>query len=114
MAAGWLRHLAGDAVAVFSAGSQPAEEINPGAVQAMAEVGIDISHRVPQPWTMDQMRSADVVVTMGCGEDCPVVPGRRYEDWSVADPALLDMHGVRALRDELKTRVDGLIHRLLS
>jgi arsenate reductase (thioredoxin) len=112
MAAGWLRHLAGDRVAVYSGGSEPADRINPAAVEAMAEVGIDITDEFPKRWTDEIVRSADVVVTMGCGDACPVFPGKRYEDWELDDPAGLDLEHVRAIRDEIRKRVDTLMTRL--
>ncbi len=95
MAAGWMHHLADDRVDVSSGGSDPASAVNPVAVEAMAEVGIDISEASPQRWTDDVLRAADVIVTMGCGEACPVVPGKRYLDWEVGDPAGLPIEGVR-------------------
>jgi protein-tyrosine-phosphatase len=109
MAAGWLRHLAGDSVVVWSGGSEPASQINPAAVEAMAEVGIDISEEFPKPWTDEIVRAADVVVTMGCGDACPLYPGTRYEDWDLADPAGMDLAGVRAVRDDIKARVGALL-----
>ena len=87
MALGWLNHLAGDAAVAWSGGSEPASEVNPAAVQAMAEVGIDISAEFPKPWTDEVVRAADVVITMGCGDACPIFPGKDYQDWQVADPA---------------------------
>lgn len=112
MAAGWMRHLAGDAVEVFTGGSEPASQVNPAAVQAMAEVGVDISDQIPQPWTDDVVRAADAVITMGCGDACPIFPGKRYEDWDVADPAGLDVEAVRPIRDDLRRRVEELIASL--
>jgi arsenate reductase len=112
MAAGWLCHLAGDSVAVFSGGSDPASEINPTAVAAMAEVGIDIAAEVPRPWTDEILAEADVVVTMGCGDACPVVPGTRYEDWALPDPAGQPIEVVRAVRDGISGRVRELIASL--
>jgi arsenate reductase (thioredoxin) len=112
MAAGWLRHLAGDAVAVFSGGSDPASEINPTAVAAMAEVGIDIGAEVPRPWTAETLAAADVVVSMGCGDACPVIPGKRYEDWELTDPAGQPIEVVRAVRDDIAGRVRELIASL--
>ena len=96
MAAGWLQHLAGDRVSVYSGGSEPASEINPAAIDAMAEVGIDITANYPKPWTDEIVRAADVVVTMGCGDACPIFPGKRYEDWELDDPAGLDVDAVRS------------------
>jgi len=109
MAAGWLRHLAGDRVEVFSGGSEPGNQVNPAAVEAMAEVGIDISGEQPQRWTDEQARAADVVVTMGCGDVCPVYPGKRYEDWELTDPAGRPVEFVRTVRDEIRERVEQLI-----
>jgi protein-tyrosine-phosphatase len=112
MAAGWLRHLAGDRVAVWSGGSEPADSINADAVQVMAEVGVDIAGELPKPWTDEIVRAADVVVTMGCGDACPLFPGKRYEDWTLDDPAALDLAGVRAVRDEIHLRVIELLASL--
>ncbi|MEO1063655.1 MAG: arsenate reductase ArsC [Actinomycetota bacterium] len=112
MAAGWLRHLAGDRVDVYSAGSAPADGVNPAAVEAMAEVGIDITDQVPQRWTDEHVRAADVVVSMGCGDECPVLPGKRYEDWPLDDPAGQGVDAVRPIRDEIRTRIDGLLAEL--
>ena len=112
MAAGWLRHLAGDRVLVFSGGSEPADQVNPAAIAAMREVGIDISHEQPQRWTDDDARTADVVVTMGCGDVCPVYPGKRYEDWELTDPAGHPVEFVRTVRDEIRDRVEQLIASL--
>ncbi len=109
MAAGWLRHLAGDRVNVFSGGSEPAEALNPGAVQAMAEVGIDISDELPQPWADEIVRAADVVVTMGCGDACPLYPGTRYVDWELEDPSGKDVEEIRPIRDEIGLRVRALM-----
>jgi len=114
MAAGWVRHLAGDRVRVRSAGSEPAEQINPMAVQAMAEVGIDITANYPKPWTDEIVRAADVVITMGCGDACPIYPGKRYEDWAVDDPAGQDVATVRRIRDEIDRRVQTLVAELLG
>jgi protein-tyrosine-phosphatase len=112
MALGWLRHLGGDWVRGFSGGSEPKSEINKVAVEAMAEVGIDISGESPKPWTYDVLDAVDVVVTMGCGDACPVIPGKRYEDWEVADPADRPLGDVRPVRDEIETRVRDLLRRL--
>jgi arsenate reductase len=112
MAAGFLRHLAGDRIEVLAAGSQPADAINQAAVAAMAEVGIDIAGRQPRLLTGSSVRTADVVVTMGCGDECPYVPGKRYEDWVLDDPAGLDVAAVRPIRDEIRTRVERLVHEL--
>lgn len=112
MAAGWLRYLAGDRVEVFSGGSDPASDVNPSAIEAMSEVGIDITAEFPKPWTDEIVRAADVVITMGCGDSCPIFPGKRYEDWEVADPAGLGVAPVRPIRDELRDRVEGLMQSL--
>jgi protein-tyrosine-phosphatase len=104
-----LEHLAAGRVQVLSGGSTPAAEINPAAVAAMAEVGIDISARTPQRWTEAGLRSADVVVTMGCGDACPFYPGKRYEDWGVADPHGRPIDEVRLIRDDIERRVRGLL-----
>jgi arsenate reductase (thioredoxin) len=113
IAAGWLRHLAGDAVTVRSAGSEPAEQINPVAVQAMAEVGIDITAGTPRKLDWDLAQEADVIITMGCGDACPVFPGKRYEDWKLTDPAGQPIQVVRQVRDEIRQRVDTLLADLL-
>ena len=112
MAAGWLRHLAGDRVEVYSGGSEPADQVNPAAVTAMAEVGIDIAGEQPQRWTDEHARAADVVITMGCGDVCPVFPGKRYEDWELTDPAGQHVEFVRTVRDEIRARVEQLIDSL--
>jgi protein-tyrosine-phosphatase len=112
MAAGWLRHLAGEEVEVFSGGSEPAEELNRGAVAAMAEVGIDISFELPKPWADEIVRAADVVVTMGCGDACPVFPGKRYVDWELDDPAGKGVEDIRPIRDEIERRVRELMAEL--
>jgi arsenate reductase (thioredoxin) len=109
MAAAWLNHLAGDRVDVFSGGSEPASTINPAAIEAMAEVGIDIGPEFPKPWTDQIVRAADVVITMGCGDACPVYPGKRYEDWVLDDPEGLEVAGVRTIRDEIRGLVEKLI-----
>jgi arsenate reductase (thioredoxin) len=109
MAAGWLQHLAGDQVEVFSGGSNPGSQINPSAVAAMAEVGIDIADAYPKQWTEEVLRAADVIITMGCGDACPIFPGKRYEDWSVPDPAGLPVEQVRPIRDEVADRVRKLV-----
>jgi arsenate reductase len=113
MAAGWMRHLAGDRVEVFSGGSEPAEEVNKVAVEAMAEKGIDISGEIPQPWADEIVRAADVVVTMGCGDACPVFPGKRYVDWELDDPSGQPIEVVRGIRDDLEARVQGLLADLM-
>ncbi|MFA9444289.1 arsenate reductase ArsC [Egicoccus sp. AB-alg6-2] len=112
MAAGWLRTLAGDRVRVLSAGSEPAEAVNPAAVEAMREVGIDIAGHAPQRWTDEVLATTDVVVTMGCGDTCPYVPGTRYLDWELPDPAGLGTAAVRPIRDEIEVRVRGLLDEL--
>jgi arsenate reductase len=112
MAAGWLRHLAGDRVEVRSAGSEPRDQINPTAVAAMAEVGIDISAGIPRKLDWDLAESSDVIVTMGCGDACPVFPGKRYEDWSLTDPAGQPIEVVRVVRDEIRDRVTALVAEL--
>jgi arsenate reductase len=109
MAAGWLKHLSGEGVDVFSGGSEPASTVNPAAVEAMAEVGINIRTEFPKPWTDEIIRAADVVITMGCGDACPVYPGKRYEDWVLDDPEGLDVDAVRPIRDEIRSRVEKLI-----
>ena len=113
MAAGWLRHLAGDRAQVRSAGSAPADAINPVAVQAMAEVGIDIVDQVPTILTSEAVRASNVVITMGCGDACPVFPGKRYLDWDLEDPAGKGIDTVRRVRDEIRTRVEDLLRQLL-
>lgn len=112
MAAAWLEHLAGGRVRVLSGGSTPVAEVNPAAVAAMVEAGIDISARTPQPWTEAAVREADVVITMGCGDTCPFFPGKRYEDWEVTDPAGRPLQEVRAVRDDIERRVRGLMESL--
>lgn len=109
MAAGWMRHLGGGSVRVHSAGSEPAELVNPVAVEAMGEVGVDISGAEPNPWTEEMLADVDIVVSMGCGDACPVHPGKRYLDWPVSDPAGRDLPVVRAARDEIRARVLGLL-----
>jgi arsenate reductase len=113
MAAGWMRHLAGGAVNVLSAGSEPADSINPVAVEAMAEVGIDIAGNQPQPWTEAMLEKVDVVITMGCGDTCPYVPGTRYVDWELTDPHGRGIETVRPIRDDIETRVRGLLAELV-
>jgi arsenate reductase (thioredoxin) len=112
MAAGWTRHLGGDRVNVLSGGSAPADRINPTAVEAMAEVGVDITGNQPQPWTEETLGAADVVVTMGCGDTCPVLPGKRYVDWELIDPAGKGIDDVRPIRDDIRDRVAGLLEEL--
>ena len=112
MAAGWLQHLAGDRVQVLSAGSAPAGSINPVAVEAMAEEGIDIAGNRPKVLTDEAVRESDVVVTMGCGDECPYFPGKRYEDWELDDPAGQGLEAVRPIRDEIRRRVELLLGEL--
>jgi len=114
MAAGWLQHLAGDRVEVLSAGSAPADSVNPVAVEAMAEVGIDIAGNHPKVLTTAAVHVSDVVVTMGCGDECPYVPGKRYEDWVLDDPAGQGIESVRPIRDEIRDRVRALVAELLG
>ena len=113
MAAGYLSHLADDRIEVRSAGSQPADQINPVAVQAMAEEGIDITGQTPKILTTDAVQASDVVITMGCGDTCPIYPGTRYEDWVLDDPAGQGIDAVRPIRDAIKARVQNLIGELL-
>ena len=112
MAAAFLTHLSNGTVDVRSAGSEPANRVNPAAVAAMAEVGIDISGEHPKPWTDEVVRAADVVITMGCGDTCPIFPGKRYEDWTFDDPAGLTVQGVRPIRDQIERRVRHLLEEL--
>jgi arsenate reductase (thioredoxin) len=112
MAAGWLRHLAGDAVEVRSAGSEPADQINPVAVEAMREIGIDITAEQPKKLDYATAQAGDVIVTMGCGDTCPVFPGKRYEDWVLTDPAGQPIELVRAVRDDIRARVEKLLAEL--
>ncbi|MDU0345593.1 arsenate reductase ArsC [Microbacterium sp. KSW2-29] len=112
MAAGYLQQLAGDRIDVLSAGSAPKDAINPTAIDAMAEEGIDISANQPKVLTVDAVKTSDVVITMGCGDACPIFPGKRYEDWELDDPAGQDLDAVRRIRDEIKGRVEGLIASL--
>jgi arsenate reductase len=114
MAAGWLRELAGDRVEVRSAGSMPADQINPVAVEAMREVGIDITAEQPKVLTTEAVQDSDVVITMGCGDACPFFPGKRYEDWKLDDPAGQGIEAVRPIRDEIKGRVETLLAELLG
>lgn len=113
MAAGWLRHLGVGRVDIYSAGTEPADQINPLAVQAMTEVGIDITTAQPQLLTPELVKGVDVVVTMGCGDTCPYFPGKRYEDWPLTDPAGKPIETVRQVRDEIGGRVEELITELL-
>lgn len=112
MAAGWLTHLAAGRVEVRSAGSAPAEQVNPVAVEAMAEVGIDINGRQPKILTAGAVDASDVVITMGCGDACPIFPGKRYEDWKLDDPAGQGIEAVRALREEIRARIEKLLDEL--
>lgn len=112
MAAGWLKHLAGDQVRVLSAGSEPATSINPVAVEAMAEVGIDITGSIPQKLEYETAQESDVIVTMGCGDACPNFAGKRYEDWVLTDPAGQPIEVVRLVRDEIRDRVKALVSEL--
>ena len=112
MAAGWLRHLSRGKIAVYSGGSAPANELNPAAVAAMREVGIDISGETPKQLSTERVRASDVVITMGCGDTCPIFPGKRYEDWVLDDPAGLGVEAVRPIRDEIRRRVESLISDL--
>lgn len=112
MALGWFNHLAGDRAVAWSGGSEPGNEVNPAAVEAMAEVGIDIASEFPKPWTDEIVRAADVVVTMGCGDACPLFPGKRYEDWELEDPAGQGVEAVRPIRDEIEQRVRVLLGQL--
>lgn len=112
MAAGWLEHLAAGAVTVFSAGSEPGDAVNPAAAEVMAEKGIDIAGRQPRIWTDSMVRAADFVVTMGCGDVCPVYPGKQYVDWDLDDPHGLPAEDVRPIRDEIEARVRSLLKEL--
>lgn len=114
MAAGWLRHISDGKVDVFSGGSEPAQNLNRAAVEAMLEVGIDISSEQPQLFTTESVKAADVVITMGCGDTCPIFPGKRYEDWALDDPAGLGISEVRIIRDEIRRRVEVLIKDFMS
>jgi protein-tyrosine-phosphatase len=114
MAAGWMRHLAGESIDVFSGGSEPADNVNQAAVAAMAEVGVDISGEIPQPWADEIVRASDVVVTMGCGDACPVFPGKRYIDWEVEDPSGKSLAEVRPIRDDLERRVRTLLAEMTT
>jgi arsenate reductase (thioredoxin) len=112
MAMGFFKHLAGDQAIVYSGGSEPASEVNPAAVAAMAEKGIDVATEQPKRWTTDMLEAVDVVVTMGCGDACPVLPGRRYEEWVLPDPAGLTVDDVRPIRDDIEDRVRLLLEQL--
>ncbi|MDP9988004.1 arsenate reductase ArsC [Arthrobacter sp. FW306-05-C] len=113
MAAAFLTSLSQGAIEVRSAGSQPAEKVNPSAVQAMAEVGIDMSAEIPKILTTEAVQDSDVVITMGCGDECPYFPGKRYEDWVLEDPAGKGVESVRPIRDQIRTRVEALIASLI-
>jgi arsenate reductase (thioredoxin) len=113
MAAAFLTTLSKGAIEVRSAGSQPADRINPSAVQAMSEVGIDMSAEVPKILTTEAVKESDVVITMGCGDECPYFPGKRYEDWVLEDPAGKGVESVRPIRDQIRTRIEALITELL-
>jgi protein-tyrosine-phosphatase len=110
MALGFFTHMAGDQAVAWSGGSEPGDQINPVAVAAMAEIDIDITGEYPKPWTDEIVQAADVVITMGCGDACPIFPGKRYENWELADPAGQDLDAVRPIRDDIEERV----HRLLA
>ena len=112
MALGFFQHLAGDHAIGWSGGSEPGEQVNPAAATVMAEKGIDISTEFPKPWTDEVVQAADVVITMGCGDACPIFPGKRYEEWSLSDPADLDLDGVRTVRDQIEQRVRSLLDEL--
>ena len=114
MAAALLDHQAAGRVRVTSAGSQPADQLNPAVVQAMAELGLDISREYPKPLTADKVQAADVVITMGCGDACPIYPGKRYLDWDLPDPAGLDLEAVRPIRDDIDRRVQQLLAELVA
>ena len=112
MAAGLLAKMAGDRVSVRSAGSEPADQLNPRVVEAMKEIGIDVSAELPKPLTGNMVKAADIVVTMGCGDACPIYPGKRYEDWELEDPAGKDLETVRRIRDDIEGRVRALVAEL--
>ncbi len=114
MAAGFMRQLSGGRVEVFSGGSEPAGSINPVVVAAMAEKGVDISNQQPKPWTDERLGAADVVVTMGCGDTCPVIPGKRYIDWMLDDPSGKTLEDVRMIRDHVENRVESLLAELVG
>jgi arsenate reductase (thioredoxin) len=113
MAAGFMTHLSGGRVEVLSAGSAPKDQINPIAIEAMAEAGIDIAHSVPKILTTEAVQESDVVITMGCGDACPIFPGKRYEDWELEDPAGKDLVTVRRVRDDIKRRVEALLAEIV-
>ena len=112
MAMGWFKEMAGDRAVAWSGGSEPSSQVNPAAIEAMAEVGIDITQEYPKPWTDEIVRAADAVITMGCGDACPIFPGKRYEDWVLEDPQGLDVESVRPIRDDIKGRVAELLTSL--
>ncbi|HEV8025102.1 MAG TPA: arsenate reductase ArsC [Candidatus Nanopelagicales bacterium] len=112
MAMGWFQAMAGDRAVAWSGGSEPSSQVNPAAIEAMAEVGIDITNEFPKPWTDEIVRAADAVITMGCGDACPIFPGKRYEDWVLEDPQGLDVASVRPIRDEIKGRIEELLESL--
>jgi protein-tyrosine-phosphatase len=112
MAAGWLQHLSGGAIEVRSAGSAPADQVNPAAVEAMLEEGIDLRDQSPKVLTTEAVQASDVVITMGCGDACPIFPGKRYEDWTLEDPAGQGLAAVRPIRDEIRGRIVELIESL--
>ncbi len=114
MALGWFSHLAEGRAVAWSGGSQPASAVDPRVIEAMAEVGIDISHEFSKPFTDEFMLAADVVITMGCGDSCPLLPGKHYEDWELADPAGMTLDKIRPIRDEIRDRVANLIEKLAS
>jgi len=112
MAMGWFKEMAGDRAVAWSGGSEPSSQVNPSAIEAMAEVGIDITQEYPKPWTDEIVRAADALITMGCGDACPIFPGKRYEDWVLEDPQGLDVASVRPIRDDIKGRVAELLTSL--
>jgi protein-tyrosine-phosphatase len=112
MAMGFFQHYAEDRAVAWSGGSEPTTQVNPAAIEAMTEIGIDISREFPKPWTDEIVRAADVVITMGCGDACPIFPGKRYEDWQLSDPAGLGVESVRPIRDEIDARVQALLAEL--
>jgi arsenate reductase len=114
MAAGWLAHLAGDRIEVRSAGSAPGHRVNPAAVEAMREVGIDIAAATPKILTVEAVEASDAVITMGCGDACPIFPGKRYEDWVLEDPAGQGIEAVRVIRDQIRERIEALVEDLLT
>jgi protein-tyrosine-phosphatase len=114
MAMGFFQHLAGDSAVAWSGGTEPASQVNPAAIEAMRERGIDISAEFPKKWTDETVQAADVVITMGCGDTCPIFPGKRYEDWVLDDPAGQDVAAVRPIRDEIERRVRELLAELLA